>query len=126
MFRGFINEIGVIETADDEGLVIRSAKAAAELEIGGSVGIAGVCLSAEEIHEDWFRVALSAETRERSRLGELAREERVNVELPLRAGDKLEGHLVQGHVDAVAKVLRIDAEPGGRRHLYRRCAGRDA
>ncbi len=115
MYRGFINEIGSIETVDARGLVVRAAKTAEQLAPGGSVGIAGVCLSVEEIDGDAFRVALSAETRRRTRLAELLPGERVNAELPLRAGDKLEGHLVQGHVDALGKVLRVDPETAGRR-----------
>jgi 3,4-dihydroxy 2-butanone 4-phosphate synthase/3,4-dihydroxy 2-butanone 4-phosphate synthase/GTP cyclohydrolase II len=83
--------------------------------VGGSVGIAGVCLSAEEVEAESFHVALSSETRRRSTLDALAPGAAVNVELPLRAGDPLEGHLVQGHVDAVGKVMRVDDEANGRR-----------
>jgi 3,4-dihydroxy 2-butanone 4-phosphate synthase/3,4-dihydroxy 2-butanone 4-phosphate synthase/GTP cyclohydrolase II len=62
-----------------------------------------------------FRAEISSETSRRSTLAELPVGARVNLELPLRVGDALEGHLVQGHVDAVAKVVRIEEEPLGRR-----------
>jgi riboflavin synthase alpha subunit len=77
--------------------------------------VAGVCLSAIEVGGECFRAEVSSETARRSTLAELGSGARVNLELPLRVGDALEGHLVQGHVDAVAKVVRIDAEPLGRR-----------
>ena len=60
-----------------------------------------------------FAADVSAETAHRSTLGELGPGNTVNLELPLRVGDPLDGHLVQGHTDAIGKVTRIDAEPGG-------------
>ncbi len=115
MYRGFISEIGHVTEVGAFGLVICAPKAAAGLEPGGSVNIAGVCLSAEEIADGSFRVALSSETRRRSTLDALEPGMRVNVELPVKIGEPIEGHLVQGHVDAVGKVVRIDQESGGRR-----------
>lgn len=117
MYRGFIHEIGTLEAVAQSHLEIHAPKAVAELAPGGSLNVAGVCLSAEELQaEDGsVRVGLSEETRRRSTLGGLARGARVNVELPVRAGQPLEGHLVQGHVDAVGKVVRADAEGPGRR-----------
>jgi 3,4-dihydroxy 2-butanone 4-phosphate synthase len=115
MYRGFISEIGEVLAADARGLRVRAPKASAVLGLGGSVSVAGVCLSATEVGGESFCVELSTETERRSTLGEIAAGAAVNVELPLRAGDVLEGHLVQGHVDAVAKVVRIDEEARGRR-----------
>ncbi|MFI5317822.1 MAG: riboflavin synthase, partial [Myxococcota bacterium] len=115
MYRGFISEIGTVLQADARGLRVRAPKASAGLALGGSVSVAGVCLSATDLDDESFRVDLSTETERRSTLGELRAGAAVNVELPLRAGDALEGHLVQGHVDAVAKVVRVDEEAHGRR-----------
>ncbi|HTO70173.1 MAG TPA: riboflavin synthase [Myxococcota bacterium] len=115
MYRGFICEIGRIVSVDARGLTVLAPKACAGLVPGGSVSVAGVCLSATAVGEREFRVDVSTETARRSTLAELAAGAAVNVELPVRAGDVLEGHLVQGHVDAVAKVLRADDEPSGRR-----------
>ena len=115
MYRGFITEIGEVREVDESGLWVLAPKAAAQLEPGGSLDVAGVCLSAEQIADGEIRVALSSETRRRTTLDELRPAARVNVECPLRAGEALEGHLVQGHVDAVGKVLRVDEEATGRR-----------
>jgi 3,4-dihydroxy 2-butanone 4-phosphate synthase/3,4-dihydroxy 2-butanone 4-phosphate synthase/GTP cyclohydrolase II len=115
MYTGFIQELGVVEEQGAAGIAIRAPKTAAGLELGGSVNVSGVCVSAEEIDGGVFRARLSAETRNRSMLGEVGAGTRVNLELPLRAGEPLHGHLVQGHVDAVGKVTRIDDELGGRR-----------
>src|SRR5262249_23603391 len=62
-----------------------------------------------------FRADVSTETARRSTLGELVAGRAVNVELPIRAGDTIEGHLVQGHVDSIGKVVRVEDEPQGRR-----------
>ena len=115
MYTGFIGEIGVILAVGPGQLELAAPKAATALRVGGSLNVAGVCISAEEIDGPAIRCAISEETRRRSTLGELAAGAPVNVELPLAAGGALEGHLVQGHVDAVGKVTRIDGEGAGRR-----------
>jgi 3,4-dihydroxy 2-butanone 4-phosphate synthase/3,4-dihydroxy 2-butanone 4-phosphate synthase/GTP cyclohydrolase II len=118
MFSGMISEIGVIAPGDgSQALVIAAAKAAGNLRRGGSLAVSGVRLTAADIDPGagQIRVQLSPETRHRSTLGELEPGTRVNVELPLALGDRLDGHLVQGHVDAVGKVAGITDEPAGRR-----------
>src|SRR5690606_453721 len=75
----------------------------------------GVCVSARSVGRTQVTVSISTETARRSTLGELVPGTRVNVELPICPGDAIEGHLVQGHVDAVGKVVRVDEEPSGRR-----------
>ena len=115
MYRGFIAEIGTVVAIGERGIEIRAPKLCESLALGGSISVAGVCLSAIEVGDEVFRAEVSSETARRSTLAELAAGARVNLEPPLRVGDALEGHLVQGHVDAVAKVVRIDEEPLGRR-----------
>jgi 3,4-dihydroxy 2-butanone 4-phosphate synthase/3,4-dihydroxy 2-butanone 4-phosphate synthase/GTP cyclohydrolase II len=115
MFRGFIGEIGELTDASPGGVTVAAPKACAALVPGGSVAVAGTCLSAEVVEAGSFRASLSEETRRRTTLGGLPAGTRVNVELPLRAGDAIEGHLVQGHVDAVGKVVRVEQHPGGPR-----------
>ena len=115
MFTGFIDEIGEVTARTAGHLEVRAAKSAGRLRPGGSICVAGVCVSAEEIDGDRFRCALATETTRRSGLDELRAGDRVNLELPLQAGDPLEGHLVQGHVDAVGKVTRLDREAIGER-----------
>jgi 3,4-dihydroxy 2-butanone 4-phosphate synthase len=115
MYTGWVSEIGeVVERAGDR-IAIRAPKSAGRLEPGRSVSVAGVCVSVAWIADDVFGACLSQETQRRSNLAERDAGTRVNLELPLAAGDGLEGHLVQGHVDAVGKVVKIEAEGAGRR-----------
>jgi riboflavin synthase len=83
---------------------------AEELEPGDSVAVNGVCLTAVEADGDGFRADVMKETLRRSSLGPLAPGAEVNLELPLRAGDRLGGHVVQGHVDDTATVASLRDE----------------
>jgi 3,4-dihydroxy 2-butanone 4-phosphate synthase/3,4-dihydroxy 2-butanone 4-phosphate synthase/GTP cyclohydrolase II len=119
MYSGRITETGiVIETGSR--LVIEAPKTAAGLSPGGSVNVNGTCVSAVQADgaAGRFEAEISAETANRSTLGELAPGARVNLELPLRVGDALDGHLVQGHTDAIGKVTKVDAERGGSRRVW--------
>jgi len=109
MYSGYISEVGVVAGVSD-GLTVRAPSTARGLRQGGSVNINGACLSATDVDDEAFRADLSAETARRSTLAQYEPGTRVNLELPLAVGDRLEGHLVQGHVDAVGKVTRIDEE----------------
>jgi riboflavin synthase len=81
-----------------------------ELKQGDSVAINGVCLTAVEVDGDAFRADVMAETLRRSSLGPLSEGDKVNVELPLRASDRLGGHVVQGHVDGTGTVEDVREE----------------
>jgi riboflavin synthase len=83
---------------------------AAELAHGDSISVNGVCLTAVEPNADSFRADVMAETLRRSSLGPLGEGDEVNVELALRAGDRLGGHMVQGHVDATGEVESVTDE----------------
>ncbi|MFG1945730.1 riboflavin synthase [Nonomuraea sp. NPDC048826] len=119
MFTGRIHEIGVIEHVGATGLGIRAAKCAGRLAPGGSLDVAGVCVTAERVQDDLISVSISAETRRRTTFDQFpAPGRRVNLETPLVVGDPLDGHLVQGHVDGVGKVVRVDDELGRGRRLW--------
>jgi riboflavin synthase alpha subunit len=115
VYTGFIGEVGQVVGVGAGHLEVSAPKTAGRLRVGGSLSVAGVCVSAAEIDGQTIHCSLSEETRRRSTLGELGAGTRVNVEVPLAAGDALEGHLVQGHVDAVGKVSRVDGEGVSRR-----------
>lgn len=117
MFSGRITEVGTVVEAGPR-LVVEAPKTAGGLAVGGSVCISGACLSAVEVGETWFCADVSGETVMRSTLGELVQAAQVNLELPLRVGDPLDGHLVQGHVDAVGKVVGLDDEGPDSRRLW--------
>ncbi|MEU6797550.1 riboflavin synthase [Nonomuraea wenchangensis] len=119
MFTGRIHEIGVIESVGANDIVIRAAKCAGRLAPGGSLNVAGVRMTAEHVEHGLVRMSVSTETRRRTTFDQMrAPGQRVNLETPLIVGDPLDGHLVQGHVDGVGKVVRVDDDPGLGRRLW--------
>jgi 3,4-dihydroxy 2-butanone 4-phosphate synthase/3,4-dihydroxy 2-butanone 4-phosphate synthase/GTP cyclohydrolase II len=117
MFSGRITDVGTLADVGPR-LVVEAPKTAGSLAVGGSVNVDGACLSAVEVSEPFFGVEVSPETVNRSTLASLRPGERANLELPLRVGDRLDGHLVQGHVDAVGKVTLAEEEAGGTRRVW--------
>jgi riboflavin synthase len=131
MFTGLISDLGSVTALErgGEGATLRiSTRLAGELERGDSIAVNGVCLTATDVFDGGFAAAAMIETLRRSALGSLEPGARVNLELALRAEDRLGGHVVQGHVDGtgtvgeireegIARVLRIDCEPGVGRYL---------
>lgn len=115
MFTGHIQEIGTVIAVDHDRIAVRAPKAAAGTP--GSICLNGVGLMIVQTgHEtDVLEARLTAETRRRSTLDQIRPGTRVNVEAPLALGDPLGGHLVQGAVDAVGKVVRVDDEGTSRR-----------
>src|SRR4051794_28558502 len=107
MFTGLVAGMGSIEAVggDGEGVRLRVSTAlGAELAPGDSVAVNGVCLTAMDPSSAGFRADVMAETLRRSSLGPLGAGDHVNLELPLRASDRLGGHIVQGHVDGTGTV----------------------
>jgi riboflavin synthase len=107
VFTGIITDIGTVRSAEPRGdlrLTIACGYDMANVDLGASIACSGVCLTVVDKGEDWFAVDVSAETISRSadRWHEGAR---LNLERALRLGDELGGHIVTGHVDAVAKVV---------------------
>ncbi|MCQ4082276.1 3,4-dihydroxy-2-butanone-4-phosphate synthase [Streptomyces sp. RB6PN25] len=113
MFTGRIAEVGVIDSIDEDLVGVRSPRAAAGAQPGGSVCVNGVRLTVRALSDGVAVATVAAETKRRSTFDVLAAGEPVNVELPLAVGDRLDGHLVQGYVDAVGKVVRVEDEGGG-------------
>jgi len=125
VFTGLIGDLGSVAALEQDGegarIEIRSGLAAA-LHEGDSVAVNGVCLTATNVSDEGFRAQAMIETLERSSLGRLRAGSPVNLELALRAADRLGGHVVQGHVDGTgtvrdvreqgfSRVLEIDIEP---------------
>ncbi len=119
MFTGIVREVGsvVAVTGGESGIrfEINAPATAPLIDVGGSVAINGVCLTAETIEADRLSFHAVPETLSRSTLGELARGSAVNLEPALRAGDPMGGHIVQGHVDGIGRVQSIEAEGEGLR-----------
>jgi len=120
MFTGIITELGRVVscTRVPEGLRLRikAPRTARGLTVGGSVAVDGVCLTATRVARTGFSAQVVPETMRRSTLGGsrlAAGGAPLNLERPLRAGGRLDGHFVQGHVDARARVLSLERGPGG-------------
>jgi riboflavin synthase len=114
MFTGIVAGTGEVVSLQDARLRVRS-RLLAGCKIGASVAVSGVCLTVVERDADVRAFDLSEETLDRSTLGGKLAGERVNVETPLRAGDELGGHIVQGHVDEVGAVVAVHGDEGGAR-----------
>ncbi|WP_263657373.1 riboflavin synthase [Nonomuraea gerenzanensis] len=115
MFSGCVQEIGRIESAEGERIVLRARKSVAEVRAGGSLAVAGVRVTVEEIDDGAVVATVTGETRRRTTFDELTAGQEVNVEVPLAVGDRLDGHLVQGYVDAVGKVVAVEEQGAGLR-----------
>ena len=113
MFTGIISEVGEVVATGDR-LTVRAPRSAGRLELGGSVAVNGACLTAVAIAGEVFAVDVVDETLRRTNLGALRPGSRINLELPLAAGQALDGHLVQGHVDATSRIAAIEQAKLGR------------
>jgi riboflavin synthase len=131
MFTGLIADLGTverIEAGEDGATLTVRTRLAGEIAAGDSIAVNGVCLTAISVTGEGFMTEAINETLGRSSLGALEAGETVNLELALRAGDRLGGHVVQGHVDGTAtvaatrnegfsRVLELDLEPDLARYL---------
>jgi riboflavin synthase len=125
VFTGLVEGVGridAVERSEDGARLKVTTELAAELAEGDSVAVNGACLTVAEVDGGWFSAEAIHETLSRTSLGALLPGAGVNLELPVRASDRLGGHLVQGHVDGVgrvadadedgfARVVRIEADP---------------
>lgn len=113
MFTGIIEEIGSIRRIKKGGatlLTVEAREVVREIRIGDSISVNGVCLTAVDRDRSSFTAEVSPETLSRSNLGEMEAGQPVNLERALRAGDRLGGHWVTGHIDAVGLIAGIAKE----------------
>jgi riboflavin synthase len=118
MFTGIVEGQGSIvqrREADGELRLRIESGALGAVSRGESIAIDGVCLTAVGDDRDGFEAVVSPETLAKTTLGDRRPGERVNLERPLRVGDRLGGHLVQGHVDGVGRIVEVLPEGTGRR-----------
>ena len=104
MFNGLIRELGTVKSFSNNKLRIKSKY---KPQIGDSIAINGVCLTATKIYSDGFEVELSPETQKIVPLENYMPGKKVHIEPALRFGDRIDGHLIQGHVDAIGEILEI-------------------
>jgi riboflavin synthase len=109
MFTGIVEERGAVLARDGGQFRFGASTVIEDLKVGDSVAVNGCCLTVEEIGPGWWSAHAVEESLSRSNLGDLSVGDPVNLERPLQLSTRLGGHLVQGHVDAVGKV--VDAAP---------------
>ncbi|MEX0300922.1 MAG: riboflavin synthase [Leisingera sp.] len=113
MFTGIITDVGTIAELEQQGDLrarISTGYDTSTIDIGASMASDGVCLTVIALGEDWYDVQISAETVSKTNLDSWALGKRVNLERALKVGDELGGHIVSGHVDGVAEVVKMEDE----------------
>jgi riboflavin synthase len=112
LFTGIIEEVGTVLAAGHR-MRIQCHVILEDIKEGASIAVNGVCLTAVDIQGDGFWCDLSPETLMRTNLGALREGSLVNLERPAAVGDRLSGHIVQGHVDGTAEILSLEPLPDG-------------
>lgn len=115
MFTGIIETVGKVSRLQHEGSNLRitlQASVSGELKIDQSVAHNGVCLTVVAVHGDTYEVVAVDETLKKTNLGSLQEGTPVNLERCMRLGDRLDGHIVQGHVDTTATVRSVEQLDG--------------
>lgn len=115
MFTGIVEEIGIISSINKSGSnlnIIVNAKLTPELKIDQSISHNGVCLTVVSIEDDNYTVTAVSETLEKTNLGDLKENDPVNLERGMKLGDRLDGHIVQGHVDQTATCKELKEKEG--------------
>ena len=124
MFTGIVTDIGEIVSVDpggkegDRRFVIATKHDLTPIAIGASIACSGCCLTVIEKSAGRFAVEVSAESLDKTHLGDWTVGSRLNLELSLKLGDELGGHLVYGHVDGVGKIVSLTPEGGSVRFVF--------
>jgi riboflavin synthase len=112
MLTGIIEEVGKVVKIEQRGesrrITVEAARAPKELATGDSIAVSGVCLTALDIKAKSFRADLAPETWVRTSFSRLREGALVNLELPMKANGRFGGHIVQGHVDGVGKLIELE------------------
>ena len=112
MFSGIVQEVGKVIKMEGQNLTIESDFICKNNEVSESICVSGACLTITNIENNKFSVNVVKETLSRTNIGNLTKNSKVNLESSLRLGDKIGGHMVQGHVDCTAKVISITKDSG--------------
>lgn len=124
MFTGIVTDVGKvrhIEKRGDTHVVISTNYDVAEIDMGASMACSGVCMTVVDkggSTDRWFAVTASGETLSRTTLGQWKVGHPVNLERPVRVGDEFGGHIVTGHIDDMAEVVRVAAEGESTRMVF--------
>jgi len=113
MFTGIVTDVGTVRIAEQRGdlrLVIETSYDLDTVDLGASISCSGVCLTVVDKGENWFAVDVSGETVSKTAANHWREGAKLNLERALRLGDELGGHIVTGHVDAVAEIVGTQPE----------------
>jgi riboflavin synthase len=117
MFTGIVEELGQVRAisprAGGARLELACTEVIGDAAIGDSIAVNGCCLTVVELGEGWWAADAQIETLDRTTLGALVAGDPVNLERPMRLGDRLGGHLVLGHVDGIGEVTAVEPLPDG-------------
>ena len=116
MFTGIVEQIGSIDDVEDNHVgrrLVLSGVGLGQLPVGASISVNGVCLTAVEVGADTVSVDVIPETLQRTNLGALETSSRVNLERPMPAGGRFDGHIVQGHVDGIGTIAAVERSDDG-------------
>src|ERR1700736_2077493 len=105
MCRGIVEELGRMTSRDGSRFVFEACLVTEDTKIGDSIAVNGCCLTVVDVGASWWAADAVGEPRARTSLGDLRPGDPVNLERPVRLADRLGGHLVQGHVDAVGQII---------------------
>jgi riboflavin synthase len=124
MFTGIVTDVGKIVSvtpggnSGDRRFVVHTKHDLKPVPIGASIAHSGCCLTVIEKGPDWFAVEASGETLDKTHLGTWKEGTDINIELSLKLGDELGGHLVYGHVDGMGKIVSLTPEGGSVRFVF--------
>lgn len=110
MFSGIVEELGTVPAVRPDGLVVQATRALEGVKAGDSLSVNGVCLTVADLRDGKASFSVMPETLRRSNLGSLKPGDPVNLERALSYGDRMGGHMVQGHVDARGEVVAVEPE----------------
>ena len=113
MFTGIVTDVGTVRSAEQRGdlrLIVTTSYDLGGVDLGASISCSGVCLTVVDKGDDWFAVDVSSETISKTAADHWQKGAKLNLERALRLGDELGGHIVTGHVDAVAGVVGMSKD----------------
>ena len=122
MFTGIVTDLGEVRALEHRGDLRARIGTAYDMEtvdLGASIACDGVCLTVVAMGADWFDVDISAESVSKTNIGAWEVGQRLNLERALKVGDELGGHIVSGHVDGVAEIIRMEDEGDSTRFTFR-------
>ncbi len=122
MFTGIITDVGTVRAIEKRGdtrIEIESRYDMSTVDIGASIACSGPCLTVVEKGDGWFAIEASAETLDRTTVGDWREGTRVNLERALSLGDELGGHIVSGHIDGIAEIVSADPEGDSVRFVFK-------